>query len=90
MNSLDGYKVLTFDLLVLHDLINVIARSNRRRDIKRIKGVNILISSTSQMEGSRASPCSSSDDQNRRFWSQNWWRHVGAARAGKEASVELN
>jgi hypothetical protein len=50
------YGLVTFQFLVLHDLVDVVPRSNGRRDWVRVQHFHIFVSTTGQMESSRTSP----------------------------------
>lgn len=58
------FGVRTFQLLVFHDFVHIITCSYRRRHWMRIQHSDIFVSSSDQMESSRTTPGSCTDDQN--------------------------
>ena len=59
----------TFQFRMLHDFVDVVSGSNRRRHRMRIQNSDIIVSSTGEMESRRAAPGSSPDYE-------NWWRCI--------------
>lgn len=49
--------------LMLHDLIDIVARRDGRRHRVRVQDGDMLVSSTGEMEGRGAAPCAGSDDE---------------------------